>query len=238
MTTSPSLEVLESLIQSTIEPAAAETDRSGAYPRASIDALLSAGFGGLISAPEMGGSGQGFADAVAGVSRPAAACGSTAMIYAMPVCGTAAVETLGDEATRRAIATGQHLTTLAFSERGSRGQFWATLSTATADGDHVVLHAEKSWVTSAGEADSYVWTSKPVGADGPSTLWLVPASTAGLEGTAGFAGLRLRGNASAPLTAIGPGIRHPPIYPQGLRNSRMWSVLGWPGLTHALLPSP
>ena len=206
MTTTPSLEVLESLIQSTIEPAAAETDRTGEYPRASIDALLAAGFGGLISAPEMGGSGKGFADAAAVVRRLAASCGSTAMIYAMHLCGTAAVETLGDESTRRAIAAGQHLTTLAFSERGSRGQFWATLSTATADGDHVLLDAEKSWVTSAGHADSYVWTARPTAADGPSTLWLVPAGTEGLTVAAGFDGLGLRGNESSPVRAVGARI--------------------------------
>lgn len=203
MTTTPRLEVLESLISQTIEPAAAEVDRTGTFPRASIDALLAAGFGSLISSPQIGGAGGSFADAAAVVRRLAAVCGSTAMVYTMHLCGTAAVETLGDLETRTAIAAGSHLTTLAFSERGSRGQFWATLSTATADGDHVVLDADKSWVTSAGEADSYVWTARPTAADGPSTLWLVPASTPGVEVTSGFDGLGLRGNASSPVRARG-----------------------------------
>ena len=66
-----------------------------------------------------------------------------------------------------------------------------------------MLDAETSWVTSAGEADSYVWTSRPVAADGPSTLWLVPATTAGLAVGAPFDGLGLRGNASSPVTASG-----------------------------------
>ena len=47
---------------------------------------------------------------------------------------------------RRAIAAGEHLSTLAFSESGSRSHFWAPLSTATLDGDEVVLDASKSWV--------------------------------------------------------------------------------------------
>jgi alkylation response protein AidB-like acyl-CoA dehydrogenase len=201
MTTAPTLEVLENLITSTIEPAAAEVDRNGTFPRASIDALLAAGFGGLISSPDVGGAGAGFADAAAIVRRLGAVCGSTAMVFTMHLSGAAAIEQNGDETTRRAIATGQHLTTLAFSERGSRSQFWATLSTAKADGDHVVLDAEKSWVTSAGEADSYVWTSRPLEGDGPSTLWLVPADTEGLTVTAAFDGLGLRGNASSPIIA-------------------------------------
>lgn len=206
MTSAPSLDVLETLITSTIEPAAAEVDHTGSYPRASIDALLAAGFGGLISSPEVGGTGAGFTTAAAIVRRLGAVCGSTAMVYTMHLAGTAAVEALGPDTTRRAIAAGQHLTTLAFSERGSRSQFWATLSSATADGDHVVLDADKSWITSAGEADSYVWTSRPVAADGPSTLWLVPSGTPGVEITAGFDGLGLRGNASSPVAARGARI--------------------------------
>jgi alkylation response protein AidB-like acyl-CoA dehydrogenase len=206
VTAAPTLEVLEELIHTTIEPAAADVDRTGSFPRASIDALFAAGYGGLISAPEVGGSGAGFGEAADAVRRIAAVCASTAMVYAMHVSATAVVEQLGDDDTRRAIATGRHLTTLAFSERGSRSHFWATLSTATADGDSVVLDAEKSWVTSAGEADSYVWTSRPLAADGPSTLWLVPSSSPGLKVAAPFDGLGLRGNASSPVTASGARI--------------------------------
>jgi alkylation response protein AidB-like acyl-CoA dehydrogenase len=203
VTAGPTLEVLESLIGSTIEPAAPAVDREGAFPRASVDALLSAGFGGLISAPVVGGAGAGFAEAAAVVRRLAAVCGSTAMVYTMHLSATAAIEQLGPESARREIAGGRHLTTLAFSERGSRSQFWATLSTATADGDDVVLDADKSWATSAGEADSYVWTSRPLDAEGVSTLWLVPAHTDGLKVAALFDGLGLRGNASSPIEARG-----------------------------------
>jgi hypothetical protein len=42
----------------------------------------------------------------------------------------------------------------------------------------VLLDASKSWVTSAFEADSYVWSSKPLAAEGASTLWLAPACRA------------------------------------------------------------
>ena len=58
----------------------------------------------------------------------------------------------------------------------------------------------KSWVTSAGEADSYVWTSRPVDGRTGATLWLVPATTAGARRSrAPFDGLGLRGNASSPV---------------------------------------
>jgi len=103
------------------------------------------------------------------------------------------------------IAAGRHLSTLAFSETGSRSHFWAPLGTASAEGDGAVrLDASKSWVTSAGHADSYVWSSQPLDAEnGPMTLWLVPAGAAGLSVSGAFDGLGLRGNASAPMTADG-----------------------------------
>ncbi len=106
-------------------------------------------------------------------SRPA--CASTAMVVTMHYSATAAIEAHGPEAVRGEIAAGNHLSTLAFSETGSRSHFWAPVGTATAAGDAVRLDAAKSWVTSAGEADSYVWSSRPVAADGPMTLWFVPA---------------------------------------------------------------
>ena len=65
MTAPNSLDVIENLIQKVIEPAALDVDREGAFPRASIDALLEAGFGGLITAQEHGGMGAGFDEASA-----------------------------------------------------------------------------------------------------------------------------------------------------------------------------
>ncbi|MEO8693156.1 MAG: acyl-CoA dehydrogenase family protein [Acidimicrobiales bacterium] len=203
MTAQPALDVLEGIITEVIEPRAAEVDRTGTFPRAAIDALGKAGLLGLISSPDVGGMGHGPSTASAVIECIAKACGSTAMVVSMHFCATAAIEAHGDKATRSAIAGGSHLSTLAFSEKGSRSHFWATMGTARVDGDSVAVDAEKSWVTSAGEADSYVWTSKPLEGDAPSTLWLVPNDAPGLKVGASFDGLGLRGNASSPVTAIG-----------------------------------
>ncbi|MEP4650665.1 MAG: acyl-CoA dehydrogenase, partial [Ilumatobacter sp.] len=77
----------------------------------------------------------------------------------------------------------------------------APIGTATASGDEVVLDASKSWITSAEEADSYVWTSRPTAADGGASLWLVPADASGLKVAGPFDGLGLRGNGSSPVVA-------------------------------------
>jgi alkylation response protein AidB-like acyl-CoA dehydrogenase len=186
-----------------LESAAAEVDSSGTFPRPAVRALGEAGVLGLVSAAAVGGQGGGMRAAAAVVERLAGACASTAMVTVMHYCGTAVLEAHGPEQVRREVAAGRHLTTLAFSEVGSRSHFWAPLSSATAGDGGVALDARKSWVTSAGEADSYVWSSRPVSADGASTLWLVPAGAAGLEVAGAFDGLGLRGNASRPITAGG-----------------------------------
>ena len=99
---------------------------------------------------------------------------SAAMVFLMHACGTACLAAAGSkskgaDAALKEIAAGKHLSTLAFSEAGSRSHFWAPLGTATQVDGQVSLDAQKSWVTSAGQADSYVWTSLPLAADGPMT---------------------------------------------------------------------
>ena len=77
------------------------------------------------------------------------------------------------------------------------------MSTATRTDGGIRLDARKSWITAAGEADSYVWSSRPVAAEGPMSLWLVPADAPGLSSPGAFDGLGLRGNRSAPIEASG-----------------------------------
>ena len=186
-----------------VAPAAAEVDRTGTYPRAALDALGRAGLLGLISAPEVGGRGEGHRAATAVVQAVAEQCGTTAMVLMMHYTGTAVIEAFGPTDVRERIAAGDYVTSLAFSEAGSRSMFWAPMSTAVPGADGVRLDAEKSWVTSAGHADGYVWSSKPVTGEGASSLWLVPADTAGLKVGAPFDGLGLRGNSSSPMSASG-----------------------------------
>ena len=195
------LDSLEKIAVGVIRPVAAEIDQSGAFPRAAMNALSAGGLLGLISAQEVGGQGQGLRAAAFVIERVAQECASTAMVLCMHYAGTAVIEAHGPLSVRKAIAEGKHITTLAFSEKGSRSHFWAPTSTAAAHNGTVQLDAAKSWVTSAGEADSYVWSSRPIAAEGASTIWLVPANTAGLSVAGAFNGLGLRGNASSPINA-------------------------------------
>ncbi|MCB1020276.1 MAG: acyl-CoA/acyl-ACP dehydrogenase [Acidobacteria bacterium] len=195
------LERLEQVCSESIAPHAPDVDRDAVFPSASVAALASAGLLGAASATEVGGLGLGVRGAAKVVERVARDCGSTAMVSCMHFSGVAVVEALGPQSVREAAAAGSHLLTLAFSEAGSRSQFWAPVSSATVDGDFVVLDAKKSWVTSATAAASYVWSSQPCASKGMSTLWLVPSSAEGLKVQGPFDGLGLRGNDSSPVTA-------------------------------------
>jgi isovaleryl-CoA dehydrogenase len=226
-------QALARVIEDVVEPGATEVDASGVFPRKQVDALARAGLLALTVPAGFGGGGGGLREAAAVIRELGAVCGSTAMVVTMHYAATAALVACAasepeDAATARetlaAIGAGRHLSTLAFSETGSRSHFWAPLGTAVTEhgaADHraaehgaaeqgavepggtVRLDASKSWVTSAGHADSYVWSSRPLHAAGPMTLWLVPADAAGLSVSGAFDGLGLRGNASAPMTADG-----------------------------------
>jgi alkylation response protein AidB-like acyl-CoA dehydrogenase len=200
--TSDHLARLAPVLEGTIEPAAPDIDREGTFPRENLDAIGSAGLLGLVSDPSVGGGGQGLRAATEVVHAIAGACPSTAMIACMHYAGAAVIEAHGPEDIRSEVAGGSHLTTLAFSEKGSRSHFWAPVSSATEVGtDKVALDAQKSWVTAATEADSYVWSSRPVAADGASTLWLVPSDLEAVKVDGPFDGLGLRGNQSCPVSA-------------------------------------
>ncbi|MDQ6909683.1 MAG: acyl-CoA/acyl-ACP dehydrogenase [Actinomycetota bacterium] len=194
MSSTPSLDALAPIVDGIVAPSAEEIDRTAAYPRAAVDALGKAG----LLAPQ---THRAAAEVVEELARN---CASTAMVVLMHYAGAAVIAATGPTAVQARIAAGDYLTTLALSEKGSRSQFWAPLGSARAGDDgSVSLDAEKSWVTSAGQANGYVWSSRPVASEGPSTIWLVPSDARGLTVGAPFDGLGLRGNCSSPITAKG-----------------------------------
>lgn len=201
MTLTEVLERLEPVACGPIRAAAVAVDQEARFPHEALGALREARLLGLVTPVEHGGLGLGIVEAAHVVNRVARECGSAGMVLCMHYCGALVLAAHGSAAVNRAVAAGDHISTLAFSEAGSRSHFWAPLSTARADGADVILDAAKSWVTSARGATAYVWSSRPVEAAGASTIWLVPADATGLAVTAVYDGLGLRGNESSPVTA-------------------------------------
>jgi alkylation response protein AidB-like acyl-CoA dehydrogenase len=191
-----------------LAPTAAQNDKAGRFSTEAIESLGQSGLLGLTLPAEVGGSGLGprtFAGVIAALAE---ADSSVAMVYLMHILGAAAILAARPGAasavapTLREIAAGRHLSTLAFSEAGSRSHFWTPVSRARRNGGSVQISAKKSWVTSAGHAQSYIVSSlSPEGA-GPtdSTLYFVPAKTRGVSVAGPWDGLGLRANASAPIS--------------------------------------
>jgi alkylation response protein AidB-like acyl-CoA dehydrogenase len=187
-----------------VRPHAARVDQEGAFPRESIAALSSHGLLGLTIPAAYGGLGHGLRTMAATLETVAQRCPSTAMVYLMHLCGVACYAAVPDrtEPLLRDAAAGRHLSTLAFSEKGSRSHFWAPVSRATRDGNGTVrVSASKSFVTSAGHADGYVISTLAAGATKPleSTLYFLLRDDAGISVAGPWRGLGMRGNASAPI---------------------------------------
>jgi alkylation response protein AidB-like acyl-CoA dehydrogenase len=191
-------------------PSAGQNDKAGRFSTEAVESLGVSGLLGLMLPVEFGGSGLGPRTFSAVIAALAEADASVAMVYLMHILGAATI--LASAARPSAaqavtpilkeICAGRHLSTLAFSEAGSRSHFWAPVSRAHRNGDGVRISAKKSWVTSAGQTQSYIVSSLAPEGAGPtdSTLYLVPAETRGLSVAGPWDGLGLRANASAPIT--------------------------------------
>jgi alkylation response protein AidB-like acyl-CoA dehydrogenase len=195
----------ERLAKEVFGPRADEVDRSRSFPRENIQELGRAGLLGLTVPTAYGGAGGSISDAAHVLETLGQACASTAMVTLMHYCGTAVIAAKGSDALKQGllpiIARGEHLTTLAFSEAGSGGHFYMPVSKVIRNGEGLRLSSQKSFVTSAGEAGSYVVSTRKAGAAGPTEndLYLVKAGVRGLEVGKPFEGVGLAGNASAPM---------------------------------------
>ena len=191
-----------------LAPSAGQNDKAGRFSTQAVVSLGESRLLGLMLPADVGGLGLGPRTLAAVIATLAEADASVAMVSLMHVLGAKAISAARPSATQavrpilQEITAGRHLSTLAFSEAGSRSHFWAPLSRVHRNGNGVRISAKKSWVTSAGHAQSYVVSALAPEGAGPtdSTLFLLPAETRGLSVAGPWDGLGLRANASAPIT--------------------------------------
>jgi alkylation response protein AidB-like acyl-CoA dehydrogenase len=190
-----------------LAPSAEQNDTAGRFSTEAVHSLGESGLLGLLLPTDVGGAGLGPRTFAEVTETLAEADASVAMVYLMHILGAACISAARPGAAGpmksilQEIAAGRHLSTLAFSEAGSRSHFWAPVSRAQRNGGGVTISANKSWVTSAGHAQSYVVSALAPEGAGPtnSTLYLVRAETRGLSVAGPWNGLGLRANASAPV---------------------------------------
>ncbi|KMY50274.1 acyl-CoA dehydrogenase family protein [Peribacillus loiseleuriae] len=182
---------------------AAISDQESLYPRESISKIAEAGFGAVTLPKEYGGLGAGLTGFAVLSESFAQYCASSTMCWVMH---TAAVQTLfsaGTEEQRQRfipdVLRGK-IGGLAFSEPATGSHFWNVVSEAPRLGNGYSLNADKSFVTSAGEADWYVVaTTYPESTESDKLMFLLVEN--GQEGITQFpfSAMGLRGNSSGPM---------------------------------------
>lgn len=169
-----------------------------------MDALLEAGFGGLVAPTDAGGLGFGIRGLMEACEIIGAECASSALCFGMHCVGTAVIAAKATDYQRAEylvpIARGEHITTLALSEHGSGSHFYLPLTELRArPGGGYALSGSKSFITNGGFANSYVVSAVDPEADRPLGEFSCVALKEGAPGmkwAAAWRGLGMRGNAS------------------------------------------
>lgn len=196
----------ERVVDSVIEPMAADVDRDCQWPAHALQALAEAGLTGLQVPVESGGHGQGLLGLSVLTETIAKACPSSALCFGMHCVGTAVIAAKATGYQRshylRAIAAGQHITTLALSETGSGAHFYLPETSIRTEADSFVVNGTKQFVTNGGHADSYVVSTVASDAQseaGDFSCLIVDHDSPGLAWQAPWEGFGMRGNSARAL---------------------------------------
>jgi len=172
-----------------IPPYIAEMDKTNNYPWPLIKELAKEGFMGITIPKEYGGAGRPLFDAILVVEEIAKICGTVARVVvdsntAVPK----AIAEYGTEAQKKdflptVIAGDKPVIAITEPEAGSAATWLKT--SATIEGDHVVLNGKKCWITGAGSSRLYLVFARfnnVAGANGIGAV-LVTSETEGLNVT-------------------------------------------------------
>lgn len=194
-----------------IGPRAAEYDRLGMFPQASLDALKEAGLLGLRVSKEHGGLGGDMVTTCLIVEEIAKKCPSTAMCYKMHLESVEAVSRIPTKYQAdkfvKPLAQKKIFAAAAGGEsRGQTGTDWRPISAPdvplkSVDGGYLLDNLRKSYVTSAGHADIYIMFCRVEGGrtEGPPDLLMIEADQIEWQTVGEWDGLGMRGNASVPM---------------------------------------
>lgn len=197
------------LADTELAPRAAETDKTGVFPRTSLDGLKASGLWGLRVSKEHGGLGADLLATCLVVEELAKKCASTAMCYKMHVEAAELISRMPSDYQAehfvKKIASGDILCTVAGGETSGSGGDWVpgmVLSSVEKGSDgYIIDNVRKSYVTSAGEASHYFMLCR-VGAEAKGhqlTALFIEADKIEWQTLEDWKGLGMRGNNSMPI---------------------------------------
>ncbi|WP_338553977.1 acyl-CoA dehydrogenase family protein [Paenibacillus sp. KS-LC4] len=198
---------IRSLVEAEIKPRAETTDREGRFPKENLQALAEAGWNGVLIPEQWKGRGLDHVAFAIAAEEIGKGCPSTSLVYVMHVGAVQTIALYGndDQKERWLVPVSEGLVgTYSTSEKASGGHWWFNFSEASRDGADYILNAEKSFTTSSGQADFYVFQTRTPGAQTPTdvSFFLVDSKLPGI--TPGvWDALGVRGNHSGPITYEG-----------------------------------
>ncbi len=201
---------------SKIAPIAAEIDRTGEFPEATVKEMADLGFLGLTVPEEFGGVGADTVSYAAVVEEISRACGSHGLtVAAHNSLGCGPIVAFGTQEQKEKFlppaAAGKSLLSFGLTEAGAGSDAGGTRTTAVRDGDDWVLNGTKMWITNAHFADALIITARTdLKAEGSRgiTAFIVPTATPGFTVEKKEDKLGMRASDTAPLTLVDVRVPH------------------------------
>ncbi|NGY79585.1 acyl-CoA/acyl-ACP dehydrogenase [Bacillus megaterium] len=197
-------EKIASLVDEVIRPNAALTDEEGVFPRENLEALIKAGWGNILVPKAYSGLELDHVAFAIVAEEIAKACASTALVYVMHVGAIQTITLYGndDQKKRWLQPIDQGLIgTYSTSEKASGGHWWYNFSQAQRNDEDYVVNADKSFTTSAGQADFYVVQTRSPEAQEVTDIsfFIVDGKSDGITASP-WEALGVRGNHSGPIS--------------------------------------
>ena len=152
--------MMRSFTENEVEPIAAETDRTSAYPAETIEKLFRNGVMGMVVPKEYGGAGADDVCGAIAIEELSRACASTGDIVATHnglCCGPIIkYGTPEQKAKYLPMLTDGHVGAFALTEPNAGSDASKGTTTAVLDGDHYVLNGSKIFITNGYVADIFV----------------------------------------------------------------------------------
>ncbi|TMS58283.1 acyl-CoA dehydrogenase [Imbroritus primus] len=198
------LDSVKALCDAQIAPAAAEHDRAGSFPWQNVEAINMLGLNAMFIPEEYGGAPLSYTCYLACVREIAKACASTGIIWATNFHAIKPLIEYGSEAQKQhflpRIAEGA-LASLAITEPSAGSDALGMRTTFTEDGDEIVIHGSKTFITNGDVADQYLLFGKWAGIEDPRqsiSVLMLEKGTPGLSvlGTEHKMGTRASSTAS------------------------------------------
>ncbi|PYZ92465.1 acyl-CoA dehydrogenase [Salipaludibacillus keqinensis] len=148
-----------------VAKAAEHMEETDEFPREIVKEMGELGLMGIPIPEKYGGSEMDYASyilAIQELSRVSAAVGVILSVHTS--VGTNPILYFGTEEQKKKylpkLASGEYLGAFALSEPGAGSDAAAMKTTAKKQGDHYILNGSKAWITSGGEADTYIVFAK------------------------------------------------------------------------------